>query len=141
MITSVLELSRYNVGDTAYWVILRGKELKPLDDEQKWMEEHHPKVLYDSQGPWRSAWPYRALLPKLHHMDFTEIIALLTSDFVIEEFTIVEVIRSSDTAEFFYSNQDDEWMPESCLFDTDVAARRERSRILKLLQKWSQRQV
>lgn len=138
-ISSVLELSRYKVGESVWWVVFRNSEPTPeLSEEDRWMENHHPKVLYE-RGPY--LWPGRAKLPKLQHMDFAGIVNLLTSDFCVEQFTVTEVIRSRDTAEFFYSNADDEWMPESCLFCTDIAARRERNRILKLLKKWANRQT
>jgi len=55
---------------------------------------------------------------------------------VIEPFVVCDLIRSKDTGEFFYSNSDNEWMPESCLFDTNVAARREQLRLLRMLKKW-----
>jgi hypothetical protein len=55
---------------------------------------------------------------------------------MIEEFMINEIIRSKDTGEFFYANVDNEWMPESYLFDSKAAARRERSRIMKLMSIW-----
>lgn len=139
-ISSVLELSRYNIGSTVWWVVLRNTETIPdLPEEDEWMENHHPKVLYE-RGPYQRIWNSKAKLPKLQHMDFAGIVALLTSEFSVEQFNITEIIRSKDTAEFFYSNTDDEWMPESCLFCTDIAARRERNRILRLLKKWATRQ-
>jgi GR25 family glycosyltransferase involved in LPS biosynthesis len=55
---------------------------------------------------------------------------------VVEQFQICDISRSRDTGEFSYSNQNSEWMPESCLFDTNVAARNERSRLLRMIKKW-----
>ena len=110
-----------------------------LDEEQTWMTDHHPKVLYE-RGPYQNLWNSKAKLPKLQHMDFAGVVSLLTSEFRVEPFHIVEIIRSRDTAEFFYSNAEDEWMPESSLFCTDIAARRERNRILRLLKKWAVQQ-
>lgn len=139
-INSVLELSRYKVGETVWWVVLRNSDPIPaIPEDDQWMENHHPKALYE-RGPYQRLWTSKAKLPKLQHMDFGAIVSLLTSEFKVEPFTIVEVVRSRDTAEFFYSNADDEWMPESSLFDTDIAARRERNRILRLLKKWATRQ-
>jgi hypothetical protein len=139
-ILSVLELARYSVGETVWWIVFRDTNPIPdLSDDDQWMTQHHPKVLYE-RGPYQRVWNSRAKLPKLQHMDFAGIVSLLTSEFQIESFPIVEIIRSNDTAEFFYSNADDEWMPESCLFCTDIAARRERNRILGLLKKWATRQ-
>lgn len=135
-IQSVLELARYKVGDTAWWVILRPLEPSPIiAEEDEWMEEHHPKILY-TRGPYKKMWPYHAKLPRLHHIDFEYVVNLLRSRFEIETFDICEIIRSSDTGEFFYCNSEDEWMPESHLFDSSAAARRERSRIKRLLKRW-----
>lgn len=137
-ISSVLELARYQVGESAWWVTLRLKEpINPLKEDQHWMIEAHPKLLYE-RGPYKKNWTYRSKLPKLQHLDFQGIVGLLTSDLVVERFDICDVIRSQDTGEFFYSNEDDEWMPESCLFDTITAARRERARIMRMLKKWIQ---
>jgi len=136
-ISSVLELSRYKVGETVWWVILRNTEPVPdISEEDRWMESHHPKALYE-RGPYQRLWTSKAMLPKLQHMDFGMMVSLLTAEFKVEPFTIVEVVRSRDTAEFFYSNADDEWMPESSLFCTDIAARRERNRIMRLIKKWA----
>ena len=140
MITSVLELTRYKIGNIPWWVVLRNHSLEPLPEEQKWMEQSHPKFLYDDQGPYKQAWPFRVALPRLHHADFADLVSLMTADFMVEQFEIIDIIRDRNTAEFFYQNQNDEWMPESCLFDTKAAARKERSRILKLLQKWAKKQ-
>lgn len=136
-ISSVLELSRYKINETVWWVILRSKEPLPeLPEEDSWMEDHHPRILYE-RGPYQRLWTSKAMLPRLQHMDFAGIVTLVTSEFKVEPFTIVEIIRSNETGEFWYSNDDDEWMPESCLFCTDIAARRERNRVLKLLKKWA----
>jgi hypothetical protein len=133
---SVLELARYKVGDSAWWVTLRYKDPIPhLPEGAHWMQSCHPKALYE-HGPYKQYWPFRAKLPRLHHIDFSGVITFITSEFVVERFDVCEVVRSSDTGEFFYSNQDDEWMPESCLFDTQIAARRERTRVVKMMKKW-----
>lgn len=137
-IRSVLELARYQIGDVAWWVILRPiKPLPELKDDEQWMlEPHiHPKSLY-RYGPYSGVWPPRTQLPKLQHTDFNFIVGLLTSKLKIEEFKVVDYVRSNDTGEFFYANEQDEWIPESNLLDTKVAARRERARTLKLMKQW-----
>lgn len=138
-VTSVLELARYKVGDCTWWVTLRHKEPVPtLSGEDEWMtkEDIHPKTLYE-HGPYKSKWSLRAKLPRLQHMDFAGIVGLLMSELVVERFDVCDVVRSNDTGEFYYSNRDDEWMPESYLFDTDVAARRERTRVVKMVRRWA----
>lgn len=135
-ITSVLELARYRVGDVAWWVTLRYLEDVPeISEDNDWMNNVHPKIFYES-GPYRKQWPYKAMLPRLQHSDFTWFVGLLISQFVVEQFNICDIIRSNDTGEFYYSNENNEWMPESYLFDTDIAARRERTRIIKMMRRW-----
>ncbi len=136
-ITSVTELAKFRVGDTAWWVILRPLQtglLRDLPEQDDWMKEHHPKALYE-WGPGKFVWG-KALLPKLQHVDFGNIVTLLTSRILVDQFPICDIIRSRNTGEFFYSNDDDEWMPEPYLLTTKIAADRERARILRLFQKW-----
>jgi hypothetical protein len=137
-IRSVLELARYQVGDVAWWVILRpSKPPADLAQEDQWMEKHHPKVLY--KGPYKDLWPRNTVLPRLQHMDFKAVVSILTSEFQVEQFPICDVLRSRDTGEFFYSNEHDEWQPETFLMDTKVAADRERTRIMKLIKRWTEK--
>lgn len=138
-IRSVLELARYKVGDVAWWVVLRPiKPIQDLADEDQWMSQSHihPKILYQV-GPSSHLWPRKTALPKLQHMDFSSVVGLLTSKLVVRQFPICDLLRSRDTGEFFYSNSDNEWMPEGYLMDTQIAADRERSRILKHIAKWA----
>jgi hypothetical protein len=136
-IRNVNDLSRYKQGDVAWWVVLRPKKIadSTLEKGDEWMIEHHPKVLF-TRGPCRNVWKQNVRLPHLHHSDFAIVTNILTSTVMIEEFMINEIIRSKDTGEFFYANVDNEWMPESYLFDSKAAARRERSRIMKLMSIW-----
>jgi len=45
-------------------------------------------------------------------------------------------LRCQHTGEFIHKNTDNEWMPESCLFDTESLAQKELSRIKRLITKW-----
>jgi hypothetical protein len=54
----------------------------------------------------------------------------------ISEFIVSSIARSNDTGEFFYSNLNTEWLPESSMFDTKEAAAKERKRIIGLVKKW-----
>lgn len=135
-IQSVLELARYKVGDVAWWVVLRyAKEVPVISEEDGWMTEHHPKALY-SRGPYKSLWNSNIRLPHVHQSDFLKLVGLMTSKLVTEQFIVCDLVRSRDTGEFFYSNADNEWMPESYLFDTNAAARREQARLLKMMKNW-----
>ncbi len=134
-IKSVTELANHRVGDVMWWVILRPTQIVPeLNDDDRWMENHHPKVIYE-WGPGKVIWG-KALLPKMQHIDFGAIVSLLTNKLLVEQFTICDIIRSKNSGEFFYSNDSDEWMPESMLLDNKKSADREKSRILKMMKKW-----
>lgn len=134
-ISSVLELARYKIGETAWWVTMRFHQRVPeLCEEDEWMLDVHPKTLYENL--YKPTWPFRCKFPKLHHADFNCLVTVLSSQFVVEPFEIHEIYRSDNTGEFFYSNPDDEWMPESYLCDTREAAIKERNRILSLVNKW-----
>lgn len=140
-ITSISELARYKIGEAAWWIVLTDNEPIPIvNEEDAWMVEHHPKILFE-RGPYSRVWKYHKKLPKLHSFDFENVVTMLTTKFEIKPFIIEEMARSNDTGEFYYHSIDDEWMPESCLFDTDTAARREKNRILKMLRKWIDEQL
>jgi hypothetical protein len=136
-ITSVLELSRYKKGEIVWWVALRYSAPIQLNDEDRWMLEVHPKTIYS--GPYKPAWQSKSKLPKLHHSDFNIIVSLLSSELQVERFKIAKLTRSPMTGEFYYANDDDEWMPESCLCDTKEAAAKERTRILRLMKRWMEK--
>lgn len=137
---SVLELGRYSIGDTAWWVTIRYQneqvtEAEEFPEDLQWMLECHPKEMY-TRGPFKKHWNKHKKLPKLHHMDFMGIVPLITSNFMIEKFVVKDIIRSHMTGEYYYGNDLDEWMPQSNLFDTKIAATKERTRILKMMQRW-----
>jgi len=136
-IQSVLDLAKYHVGDTLWWVTLRPKEAKPtLEEDDEWIENYHPKVLFDRKF-YRHCWPRKKILPRLHFMDFQYVISLLTSTLLVEQFIICNLTRSTDTGEFFYANQSDEWMPEEYLFESQENANRELKRIQRMVAHWS----
>lgn len=137
-IHNVNELSRYKVGEVSWWVVLRPMKMAnaSLDQRDQWMIDHHPKALF-LRGPCKNVWKQSIRLPQLHHADFAIVTNILTSKVMVEEFMVNDVVRSKDTGEFFYANPDNEWMPESYLFDTKVAARRERTRIVKMIKQWA----
>jgi len=156
-VKSVLELGRYKIGDTSWWVTIRGK-YEPFDpndmpDDMKWLlagygifpeldaetdniEECHPKEMY-LRGPFKKYWNKRTKLPKLHHMDFGGLMPLLTSTIIVEDFKITNITRSNLTGEYYYCNEFDEWMPQSFLLDSKSAAYKERSRIVNMIKTWA----
>lgn len=135
-IKSVNELARYRVGSQVWWVIIRPLKQPPeIPELDSWMLDQHPKTIY-SWGPYKELWPKRTVLPKLHHVDFDVIVPLLTSQLCVEQFVICDLVRSPNTGEFFYSNDQNEWIPEEYVFDTVNSANRERRRVLKLVENW-----
>lgn len=133
-ISSVTELSKYRVGDTVFWVVMRQKTLESGPRGEPWMLDYHPKVYF--QRGYRASWSKQCQLPKLHATDFSALMSLLTTRLVVLEFEIAAVTRSSDTGEFLYQNNLLEWMPEEFLFPTKELAAQERRRLHRLVQKW-----
>jgi hypothetical protein len=134
-IHNVIELARYKLGATAWWVTLEAADLPDLEPDENWMQKAHPKALYG--GPYRQSWrPVTTRLPSLKGSDFNVVVGLLTSKLIIKEFNVCNVKRSVDTGEFLYVNEDKVWMPESYLMDSKAAAIREKRRILKMMTRW-----
>lgn len=134
-ISSVLQLSKYKVGEELYFVILRSNLGDYANSEQaeEWMTLDHPKVYFDRKVAKQPAW---MKLPMLHALDFKQVTDLLTAKIVVEPFVITNVYRNPNTGEFYYSNHDDETMPERFLFKSRGLAGRERSRIVKMVKHW-----
>jgi hypothetical protein len=155
-ITSVLELSKWKIGDSPYWLIFKPKGHRECtyNEETEWAftENVHPKVLHE-RGYIRGSWNNARKLPRLHASDFGLVVSLLSCQVVIEKFHIRGLSRCPDTGEFIYmtmtenpwaddyaDDEDDEmsnsmiaeFMPESNLFATLQEAKRERTRILTL---------
>lgn len=139
-VKSALELAKFKPGDKPYWIISRCIGAEPvIDEEDSWMfsESIHPKTPY-RYGVLKGLWPYRAKLPKLHASDFTLLVEVLNSHLIIEEFEVALVVRCQQTGEFIYQNTTaEEWMPESHLFESKAAARKERDRIKRLIGRWA----
>ena len=137
-IASVLELAKYKVGDILYWVIFRpvGAAGITIPPGEEWMMHAHPKVIHD-RGLAKKIWKNRALLPKLCSVDFQYVVEVLTTEPVVESFEISRICRSFDTGEYYYANEEGEWMPEKYLFTAVSAAKREKKRIKDLFKKWA----
>lgn len=140
-IESVLDLSKYRVDQTVFWVVLR-----PVDEPRrslfqcdKWMRLEHPKVWFDRKvlSP---LWKSKRKIPKMHAQDFMAVTQLVTQRLGIEEFIIKEVSRSPNTGEFSYKNECKDQMPESFLFGRHSEAVKEASRLQQLLFEWTQQQ-
>jgi len=137
-IKSVIELAKFKCSDIVYWVNFRPlvEPCTKITKENEWMMSHHPKVIHERGVS--KAWPRGRQLPKLHEVDFQAVVMLLTSVLMVQQFKIIDVARSTNTGEFFYLNDEEEFMPESYLFETEAAANKELARIKKLINKWSE---
>lgn len=137
-IKSVIEIAKYKHGTVLYWVTFRPVKIAgisiPAGDE--WLSDCHPKVLHDRKLVSKT-WRYRSKIPRLSATDFQFAVGLLTSEPIVERFEVNGIHRSNDTGEFYYANETGEWMPESFLFTTVSAAKREKLKIKKLFQEWS----
>lgn len=135
---SILELAKYKVGQVKYWVAFRPVSLAGIQvpEGEEWMAQAHPKVLYD-RGLASEAWYFKQPLPRLCAWDFQYVVDILTSEPIAERFEITNIHRCTDTGEFFYANNRDEWMPESYLFNTPQEAMKEKARIKKMFADWA----
>lgn len=138
-INSVLELSKHKPGDILYWVVFRpvGSAGIKIPPDDHWIASCHPKVLYDRKLA--KEWHYKNKLPRLCALDFEYVVDILTSEPLVERFEISSVCRSFDTGEFYYSNEEGEWMPESFLYQTIAGAKNEKKRIKNLFRTWANR--
>lgn len=136
-LTDVRELSRFELGQHAWWVVLRpiGRPNGSPEQVESWMHASHPKVLFD-RGIMSNLWTSKKKIPRLHAADFKLITELMTQDVRVEEFVVETVERSEHTGEFHYDNVYGEQMPEQSLFATRAAAVRERERLRELICEW-----
>jgi hypothetical protein len=140
-VSSVIQLAKYPIGSVLYRVVFRpvGIAQVQIPPGEEWMAEVHPKILFE-RGLANKSWKYRAQLPRLCALDFQYVTELLTSEPIVERFVIQDVDRSLNTGEFYYMNADQDWMPESTLFESALAAKREKIRIKHLFELWASRQ-
>ncbi len=136
-IKSVIELSPYKEGDILFWVAFRPLAVKfNIKESDKWKRNVHPKIYYERKRA-KKLWTVCDNVPKLHAEDFSILMTMLTSIPIVEEFIICDILRSNETGEYYYMNQDEEWMPQSNLFKTENEAEEEKTRILQLVSRWS----
>ena len=137
-IKSVLELSKYKVGQTVFWVVLRPvgtPKINPANCDA-WMGREHPKVFFDRKIM-TPLWKSKRRIPRLHAADFFLVTQLVTQRPVVEEFTIKKVRRSRHTGEFSYTNEQGDRMPETFLFSRRSEAEKEYNRVLNVVREWA----
>jgi hypothetical protein len=136
MSSDVFTVARYKIDEVVWWVNFVAKdEPSTIAEQDEWIKNHHPKVLFD-RGYFKPLWKTTAALPRLEKVDFLSVMHILTCEIVVSEFVVSSIARSHDTGEFFYSNMFAEWMPESFLFDSREAAGKEKKRITSMIRKW-----
>lgn len=135
--SSIFDLAKYKIGDILFWTAIRPLGMPPVSKvEDEYLRYCHPKTWYERLGL-DHLWKFDGPLPRLHSIDFSIIMMILTSEVAIETFTIHCIERSSDTGEFYYANEHNEWMPESYLFDDPDGAHKERYRLKKMVEFWA----
>lgn len=146
-ITSVSQLAHFKVKETVWY--LRYKS----DFEQKFNEyidlngdihyydwdfdtprDLHPKDNFSIFG--KNLWPKGTILPRVPAKDFVLVMKLLTACPYIHKLRVRKIRRSTKTGEFYYRGKGTDWMPESCLFDTEKAAVLEAKRLSRIIKKW-----
>ena len=139
-ISSILQLSKWKPGDKPFWVVREpiGAQDTIINAEDEWAfsGDVHPKTLYEYKLL-KGVWPPKLKLPKLSAPDFAFVVDLLTTELVVEVFEVIGVTHCNHTGEFIYQNTNEEWQPESNLFSTAAAAKKERARIKQLISKWA----
>jgi hypothetical protein len=136
-VQSVLDLSKFKVGQTVYWLVFRPVGTPKISPSScdPWMRREHPKVFFDRKIM-TPLWKSKRRIPKLHASDFYLITQLVTQRPQVEKFTIKKIRRSRHTGEFSYVNQDGDRMPEKFLFVRRSEAIKERSRLQQMLSEW-----
>ena len=134
-IKSVLDLSKYKVGETAYWVVHRllSPPVDAIPESDSWLAYEHPKHLFKLKY---QKWVKNVAMPKLHCIDFINVVNLISGVFQVEDFKVGQITRSLNTGEFIYMNDLHEWAPEDILYNNRDAAERERIRVINMIKKW-----
>lgn len=131
-VKSVIELSRYKPGQIAYRVLLVAV------DNENYCKLYSYTIGEDVRSAARKLGRNTGRqLPHLALKDYHIITELLSSRFEVIEYEIATVYKCDRTGHFFYRDIKGNEMPESYLFDTATAARREKSRILKMMKDWA----
>lgn len=127
------DIAKYQLGDTIYMLQLVPKKPIPeLGDDDVWKAECHPKVNY---GPTHRPWACSQSVPRVGEFDFVLLMSLLTGRLAVRKFVVEDFKKSRHTGEMLYRHQD-EWLPEGNLFESVASARKEISRVKKLVQLW-----
>lgn len=134
---TIQDLAKWPLDTEVYWIVLRSIDAGnyELREDELWMTEVHPKVLYDRKVL-PNVWNSKIKLPKLHALDFNDTLDMLCSQFVVEKFKITKLYRCPNTGECIYCSEFDEWMPESMLFEDEKSAIKEVQRIKRLFKRW-----
>lgn len=146
-IKSVSELSHFKVKETVWYLRYRSDfehkfnqnidlngDIEYYDWDFDRPRDLHPKDNFAIFG--KKLWPKGTLLPRLPAKDFVMIMKILTSCPHINSMKVRKIRRSTQTGEFYYRGKRTDWMPESCLFDTEKAAVLEARRLVRIFKKW-----
>lgn len=146
-IKSVIELARYKKNESVWLLRYRNEYGDRINDytdinglghyidwEYDRVNDLHPKDNFKMFG--MKHWLKGEPLPRLPAKDFVILVKFLTCNLYITSFEVSKIKRSTKTGEFYYKGKKSPWMPESCLFDTEQAARLEVERQSRIIQKW-----
>lgn len=141
------KLSRFKVGETVYYVEFLDnlgsllscyRDLKGSTSYQSWQYEKvddlHPKDTFKSI---KRNMIGRYRVPKLHASDAERILKLICSDVTVSKSKVKKIKRSNRTGEYYCLIKKGKWMPESCLFEVNMAAVEEARYISRLLSRWA----
>ena len=128
------DLAQYRVGQKAYWIVFRSDGRPDFQRSENWMRDEHPWIL------WRRKvlpWDVSMRPPRAHPGDTMIIMMLCNQKPKIEPFQIMDVERSMNSGEFFYTGPRGMRMPEGLLFPSKKAARKEIARMARMFAAWT----
>jgi len=123
MIKSVTEISKYHIGDTAYYISLEFKNNIDIT--------YHPYRILSLNSKKTKFKP-----PRIYEENLTMLFTLLNSKIEIKEYTIDAIARSG-TGDYIYIDDEHNKMPEYALFDTKQAAQFEKRKTIRLINNWT----
>ena len=136
-IKSVIELSKYKIGNKLYFIdLLTNSDRDLVPSELHWMLACHPKIFFIKKI-YKYNTKSKYICPRLPSSVFSILSSLLVGQFNIICFEVSAIKRCANTGEFYYFDGSGDWHPESILFTTERKALNETKRILSLVDDWA----
>ena len=133
----IMASAKYPLGSTVWFLGLEPPENYQLGEQYDSFMFEHP-IFALSRTPLRHIWKSTRALPKLENESFDNIITLVTSRILVQSMVVESIERSENTGEFVYLDDELEiCLPEQILYSSRPEAKREQTRILKMVRDWA----